>query len=80
MTKNWAGGVAQGEGPEFKPQYCKNKTKQSKQTKTQTILCSLVCNAAELCSWDRDPVVRKVSKAYSGPIILAATRGHCGAI
>jgi hypothetical protein len=21
--KNWAGGVAQGEGPEFKPQYCK---------------------------------------------------------
>jgi hypothetical protein len=22
-TKNWAGGVAQGEGPEFKPQYCK---------------------------------------------------------
>jgi hypothetical protein len=26
ITKNWAGGVAQGEGPEFKPQYCK-KTK-----------------------------------------------------
>jgi hypothetical protein len=22
-----AGGVAQGVGPEFKPQYCKNKTK-----------------------------------------------------
>jgi hypothetical protein len=22
-----AGGVAQGEGPEFKPQYCKNETK-----------------------------------------------------
>jgi hypothetical protein len=21
ITKNWAGGVAQGEGPEFKPQY-----------------------------------------------------------
>jgi hypothetical protein len=25
--KNWAGGVAQGEIPEFKPQYHKNKTK-----------------------------------------------------
>jgi hypothetical protein len=27
--KKWAGGMAQGEGPEFKPQYCKkqNKTK-----------------------------------------------------
>jgi hypothetical protein len=23
ITKNWAGGVAQDEGPEFKPQYCK---------------------------------------------------------
>jgi hypothetical protein len=25
FTKNRTGGVAQGEGPEFKPQYCKNK-------------------------------------------------------
>jgi hypothetical protein len=25
LHKNKAGGVAQGEGPEFKPQYCKNK-------------------------------------------------------
>jgi hypothetical protein len=25
ITKNWAGRVAQGEGPEFKPQYCKRK-------------------------------------------------------
>jgi hypothetical protein len=25
ITKNWAGGVAQGEGPEFKPQYHKKK-------------------------------------------------------
>jgi hypothetical protein len=23
---NWAGGVVQGEGPEFKPQYCKKKS------------------------------------------------------
>jgi hypothetical protein len=27
FTKNWAGGVAQGEGPEFKPQYCKKRKK-----------------------------------------------------
>jgi hypothetical protein len=25
--KNWAGGLAQGEGPEFKPQYQKKKAK-----------------------------------------------------
>jgi hypothetical protein len=25
ITKNWTGGVAQGEGPEFQPQYVKNK-------------------------------------------------------
>jgi hypothetical protein len=25
LYKNRAGGAAQGEGPEFKPQYCKNK-------------------------------------------------------
>jgi hypothetical protein len=25
ITKNWAGGVAQDEGPEFKPWYRKNK-------------------------------------------------------
>jgi hypothetical protein len=28
--KNRAGGVAQGEGPEFKPQYCKKKKKKKK--------------------------------------------------
>jgi hypothetical protein len=27
ITKNWTGGVAQGEGPEFKPQYHKKKKK-----------------------------------------------------
>jgi hypothetical protein len=27
ITKNWAGGVAQGKGPEFKPQYSKRKKK-----------------------------------------------------
>jgi hypothetical protein len=26
-SQNWTGGVAQGEGPEFKPQYCKKKKK-----------------------------------------------------
>jgi hypothetical protein len=25
VTKNWAGGMAQGEGPKFKSQYCKKK-------------------------------------------------------
>jgi hypothetical protein len=35
ITENWAGGVvAQGEGPEFKPQYCKKK-KKKKQPNTQ---------------------------------------------
>jgi hypothetical protein len=29
ITKNWAGGVAQGEGPEFKPQYHQKKKKTS---------------------------------------------------
>jgi hypothetical protein len=27
ITKNWDGGAAQGEGPEFKPEYCKKKKK-----------------------------------------------------
>jgi hypothetical protein len=27
FTKSRAGGVIQGEGPEFKPQYCKKKNK-----------------------------------------------------
>jgi hypothetical protein len=31
ITKNWAGGVAQGEGPEFKPQYCKKKKKKKRE-------------------------------------------------
>jgi hypothetical protein len=31
LHKNSAGRVAQGEGLEFKPQYCKNKTKQNQQ-------------------------------------------------
>jgi hypothetical protein len=30
ITKNWAGGVSQGEGPEFKPQYRKRKEKKRK--------------------------------------------------
>jgi hypothetical protein len=29
FTKKRAGGVAQGVGPEFKPQYCKKKKKKS---------------------------------------------------
>jgi hypothetical protein len=30
LHKKRAGGVAQGEGPEFKPQYCKKKKKKKK--------------------------------------------------
>jgi hypothetical protein len=38
ITKNRAGGVAQGEGPEFTPQYCKKKKKYVFQNK-QIYLC-----------------------------------------
>jgi hypothetical protein len=34
ITKNWAGGVAQGEGTEFKPQYRKQQQQQQ-----QTLCC-----------------------------------------
>jgi hypothetical protein len=30
ITKYWAGGVAQGEGPEFKPQYHKTNKQTNK--------------------------------------------------
>jgi hypothetical protein len=30
IPNNWTGGVAQGEGPEFKPQYRKKKKKKKK--------------------------------------------------
>jgi hypothetical protein len=33
--KKRAGGEAQGEGSEFKPQYCKTKTKQTKNKKSE---------------------------------------------
>jgi hypothetical protein len=36
LHKNRAGGVAQGEVPEFKPQYCKKKKKKTKES-------SLIC-------------------------------------
>jgi hypothetical protein len=35
VTKNCAGGVAQGKGPEFKPQYCKKKKEKKKKKKTK---------------------------------------------
>jgi hypothetical protein len=44
ITKNWTGGVAQGEGPEFKPQYLKKKKKLSWGQGEKTKLLSL--------SWD----------------------------
>jgi hypothetical protein len=30
ISKNWADGMTQGEGPEFKPQYAKKKEKKKK--------------------------------------------------
>jgi hypothetical protein len=33
-SQKQAGGVAQSVDPEFKPQYCKNKTKQNKESLT----------------------------------------------
>jgi hypothetical protein len=30
ITKTWAGGVAQGEGPEFKLQYCRKKKRKER--------------------------------------------------
>jgi hypothetical protein len=39
LHKNRVGGVAQGEGPEFRPQHYKNKTKQNKTKKTKNLRC-----------------------------------------
>jgi hypothetical protein len=41
--KNRAGGVAQGVGPEIKPQYCKKKKKKKKTLKTSTMLLVVMC-------------------------------------
>jgi hypothetical protein len=37
LHKSRAGGVAQGEGPEFKPQYCNNKKKIIKERKKKPL-------------------------------------------
>jgi hypothetical protein len=37
LHKNRVGGVAQGEGPEFKPQYCKKKKKSSCQERSSLL-------------------------------------------
>jgi glutamine amidotransferase-like uncharacterized protein len=41
LHKKRTGGVAQGVGPEFKPQYCKKQNKQTKTHKQQQILMSM---------------------------------------
>jgi hypothetical protein len=43
ITKNWAGGVAQGVGPEFKPQYCKKKKKKERK-KLHKFFEKLLCS------------------------------------
>jgi hypothetical protein len=45
--KNWAGGVAQGEGPEFKPLYQKKKKKE----KNLITFALAVCFPWTLLSW-----------------------------
>jgi hypothetical protein len=37
ITKNWAGGVAQGEGPEFKPQNCREAEREREREKEKVI-------------------------------------------
>jgi hypothetical protein len=37
------GGVAQGVGPEFQPQYCKNKTKTNKKQNLNAEFESMIC-------------------------------------
>jgi hypothetical protein len=50
LHKNKAGGVVQGEGPEFKPQYCKNKTKQNKTNKQKTVMLKVFLSLHCLCT------------------------------
>jgi hypothetical protein len=38
LLNNWAGRVTQGEGLEFKPQYCKKKKKKSQETLSSAAL------------------------------------------
>jgi hypothetical protein len=45
VTKNWAGGVDQGETPEFKPQYCRKKKKKQS-------FKSLIIILVEKYSWE----------------------------
>jgi hypothetical protein len=39
LSQKRAGGVAQGEGPEFKPQYSKKKKKKKKQRASESMRC-----------------------------------------
>jgi hypothetical protein len=36
LSQKWTGKVAQGDGPEFKPQYCKKKRKEVQNLEQQT--------------------------------------------
>jgi hypothetical protein len=38
LSQKRAGGVARGEGPEFKPQYHKKKKKRKKKTKSSSLM------------------------------------------
>jgi hypothetical protein len=45
LHKKWTGGMAQGEGPEFKPQY--HIKKQNKTTEQQLPSAYYICNTGE---------------------------------
>jgi hypothetical protein len=49
ITKNWAGGVAQGEGPEFKPQYQNKQTKKELKMLAIIIIMNYYCH--RLCGF-----------------------------
>jgi hypothetical protein len=57
-----AGGVAQGVGPEFKPQYCKERQKPRERERERQkirLFCILLWNPA----WsDKNPVLPKVKR------------------
>jgi hypothetical protein len=51
LHKNRAGGVAHCEGPEFKPQYCKDKTKQNKTSTLNSLHSSFLSQSFQISNF-----------------------------
>jgi hypothetical protein len=67
LHKNRAGGVVQGEGPEFKPQYLQKKKKKERE---RWVFCSLLLGRLVTVSADKsgsDTVSEKAVHLLSGP-------------